>query len=59
MEHIPDQGEAVQVSPFARLAAEGKIVPAARAGPIPMPTIPGGDCSASDALIAMREEERW
>ncbi|MGW0521008.1 hypothetical protein [Crossiella sp. NPDC003009] len=59
MEHVPEHSGPVEVSPFARLVAEGKIIPAARAGPIPMPTIPGGDSSGSDALIAMRAEERW
>ncbi len=41
-----------------RLVAEGRAIPPTAAGPIPMPPILG-DGSASAALIAMRDEERW
>ncbi|MCK2242418.1 MULTISPECIES: type II toxin-antitoxin system Phd/YefM family antitoxin [unclassified Crossiella] len=49
----------IEDSWFDRMVAEGKIIPATRSGPIRMPTIPGNGSSASEALIAMREEERW
>lgn len=42
------------------LIAEGRVTPATIRGPIPMPPGPVDPTnSATAALIAMREEERW
>jgi len=41
------------------LVAAGKVIPPTIHGPIPMPRFSTGDNSASEALLAMRDEERW
>jgi hypothetical protein len=41
------------------LIAAGKVIPPTITDPFPMPTHSTGDSSVSEALIAMREEERW
>lgn len=41
------------------LVAMGKVIPPTIHSPFPMPTSPPDGKSASDVLIAMREEERW
>ncbi|MBX6388679.1 MAG: type II toxin-antitoxin system Phd/YefM family antitoxin [Frankia sp.] len=43
-----------------RLVAEGRAVPPTAGGPVPMPPLLGDrSASATDELIAMRDEERW
>jgi prevent-host-death family protein len=50
----------VYEGPLAHLVAQGRVTPATNRGPF---TLPPGEVdetnSASAALIAMREEERW
>jgi prevent-host-death family protein len=41
------------------LVATGRVIPPTIHSPFPLPTSPADGGSASDALIAMREEERW
>jgi prevent-host-death family protein len=41
------------------LIAAGRVTPATVQGPFPMPTIKVENNAVSEALIAMREEERW
>jgi prevent-host-death family protein len=43
-----------------RLVAEGRAIPPAAGGPVPMPPLLGDpSVSATDELIAMRDEEQW
>jgi len=43
-----------------RLVAEGRAMPPAIGGPVPMPPLLGDpSVSAANELIAMRDEERW
>ncbi|EFC85353.1 prevent-host-death family protein [Parafrankia sp. EUN1f] len=43
-----------------RLVAEGRAIPPVTGGPVPMPPLLGSpSVSATDELIAMRDEERW
>jgi prevent-host-death family protein len=43
-----------------RLVAAGRAIPPATGGPVPMPPLLGDpSVSATDELIAMRDEERW
>jgi len=46
--------------PLERLVAEGRAVPPAVSGPVPMPPVLGDpELDAAAALAAGREEERW
>jgi prevent-host-death family protein len=52
----------VPISPHGELddlIAAGRVTPATIHGPFPMPTGKVENNAASEALIAMREEERW
>ncbi|MGO1051563.1 type II toxin-antitoxin system Phd/YefM family antitoxin [Crossiella sp. CA198] len=49
----------IEDSWFDRMVAEGKAILPTQPGPFPMPTIPVEGRSASEVLIAMRDEERW
>ncbi|CUU58198.1 prevent-host-death family protein [Parafrankia irregularis] len=43
-----------------RLVTEGRAIPPVTGGPVPMPPLLGNpSVSATDELIAMRDEERW
>jgi prevent-host-death family protein len=43
-----------------QLVAEGRAVPPAASGPVPMPPPPAeSSVNATDELIALRDEERW
>ncbi|KJE19528.1 prevent-host-death family protein [Frankia torreyi] len=43
-----------------RLVTEGRAIPPATEGPVPMPPLLGDPAvSATNDLIAMRDEERW
>lgn len=39
--------------------AAGRVTPATVHGPFPMPSVKAENNAVSEALIAMREEERW
>jgi antitoxin (DNA-binding transcriptional repressor) of toxin-antitoxin stability system len=69
-----ENGETVEITnrgkPIARivpvtngeldeLVAAGWLTPPTLSGPIPVPSGPVDDNAASEALIAMRAEERW
>lgn len=42
-----------------RMIREGRVVPATNRGPIPMPMYGDPNVSVTDALVQLREEERW
>jgi prevent-host-death family protein len=62
---ITNRGQAVArivpvvVGELDDLVAQGRVIPATVRGPIPMPTGRVKDNAVTEALIAMREEERW
>jgi antitoxin (DNA-binding transcriptional repressor) of toxin-antitoxin stability system len=60
------RGETIEVTErgataaLDQLVAEGRAVPPAASGPVPMPPPPAeSSVNATDELIALRDEERW